>query len=262
MNILQLTFLLKTKIFRHLNLNLAVIKIWFLNRRGFKTIKSAYDILLSMNPGDRTFEFYVAGSYGNFYSDRLRQIKSEFIFLDIGANQGLYTLIAAQNPFNITSYAFEPAPDAFDLLSLNVSLNKLDSNCVLVKKAIFKETSTAIISIPDGHSGAATISSKNELTEDQNIKKIEIETISGDDLSDIIDDKNIPIVVKIDVEGADLEVIEQIVNSSLKDRIIEVYYEVDEEWTDPEEFETLLRSIGLSNFKKNGSGTHYDVLAT
>jgi hypothetical protein len=49
--------------------------------------------------------------------------------------------------------------------------------CVLVKKAIFKETSTAIISIPDGHSGAATISSNNELTKDQNIKKIEIETI-------------------------------------------------------------------------------------
>lgn len=69
-------------------------------------------------------------------------------------------------------------------------------------------------------------------------------------------------MVKIDLEGADLEVIEQIVNSSLKDRIKEVYYEVDEEWADPEEYETLFRSIGLSNFKKNGSGTHYDVLAT
>lgn len=44
-------------------------------------------------------------------------------------------------------------------------------------------------------------------------------------------------------------------------RILEVYYEVDEKWTDPEEFEILCSSIGLSNFKKNGSGSHYDVLA-
>ena len=59
---------------------------------------------------------YAYGSYGNFYSDRLKKEKNKFLFIDIGANQGLYSIIAAKNKKNIKSYAFEPIKTTYDLL--------------------------------------------------------------------------------------------------------------------------------------------------
>ena len=44
--------------------------------------------------------------------------------------------------------------------------------------------------------------------------------------------------------------------------ITEIFYEIDEEWTNPKEIEILLRSIGFKTFEQIGSGSHYDILAT
>ena len=88
-------YLIKTrqlkKIWSYIRYIQAIMRIRIAYTYGRKVIKSKYGVLLSMNYGDRTFEFYVAGSYGYFYWDRLTNIQSEFLFLDIGANQGLYT---------------------------------------------------------------------------------------------------------------------------------------------------------------------------
>ena len=154
------------------------VKISVANMLGVSVLNSRYGVLLAMNYGDKTFEFYVAGTYGNYYWDRISKINTEFIYMDIGANQGLYTICAARNPKNLMSYAFEPVPDTFNLLEKNVSLNDLAPKCSLVKKAILDTCSLEEISFTANHSGGASLAEQNDLNLDVN-SKLQIETIDG-----------------------------------------------------------------------------------
>ena len=47
------------------------------------------------------------------------------VFIDIGANIGYYSLLAAKLNSNLKVLAFEPSPGAFDFLSDNIKLNNL-----------------------------------------------------------------------------------------------------------------------------------------
>jgi FkbM family methyltransferase len=237
------------------------VKIWIANMLGISVLKSRYGVLLAMNYGDRTFEYYVGGIYGNYYWDRISKINTEFIYMDIGANAGLYTICAARNPKNLMSYAFEPVPDSFNFLEKNISLNGLASKCSLVKKAISTSCSLEEVSFNANHSGAASLLRNNKnLNLDVN-SRFEIETIDGAKLDSLVQQKNIPIVIKIDVEGYELIVIQQLIKTSFVEVVKEIFYEIDEDWTNPKEIENLLRSVGFNVFKKIGSGSHYDILA-
>lgn len=224
-------------------------------------IYSAYGIPITMNQGDKTFEFYVSGAYGNYLWRRISNIKEKFVFLDIGANQGLYTVCAALNQNNMRSYAFEPIPDIFNLLEKNVQLNGVAGRCTLVNKAISDSCSLQQISFSNDHSGRSSLATHNDFNFDVS-HRLRIETIDGATLNTLVWEKNIPIVAKIDVEGYEQTVISQLVETSLAEMITEVFYEVDEQWTNPEEIERLLYSIGFRTFEKIGEGTHYDILAT
>ena len=237
------------------------VKIWIANMLGISVLKSRYGVLLAMNSRDKTFAYYIAGAYGNYYWDRISKINTEFIYMDIGANAGLYTICAARNPKNLMSYAFEPVPDIFNLLEKNISLNGLASKCSLVKKAISASCALEEISFSTDHSGGASLVKKNDVNLDVN-QKLKIETIDGATLDTLVQNRNIPIVVKVDVEGYEKIVIQQLIKTSLVENVTEIYYEIDEDWTDPKEIEKLLRSIGFKSFEKNGSGSHYDILAT
>lgn len=93
-------------------------------------------------------------------------------------------------------------------------------------------------------------------------QKLKIETIDEATLDTLVQNRNIPIVVKVDVEGYEKIVIQQLIKTSLIENVTEIYYDIDEDWTDPKDIEKLLRSIGFKSFAKNGSDTHYDILAT
>ena len=89
------------KIFGGLKHRMHKLRIRWMVLLHKSVIYSAYGIPLAMNSGDKTFEFYVSGAYGKYYWERLSNIKEQFVFLDIGANQGLYTVCAAHNPLNL-----------------------------------------------------------------------------------------------------------------------------------------------------------------
>ena len=180
--------------------------------------------------------------------------------MDIGANQGLYTICAARNPKNLMSYAFEPVPDTFDFLEKNIALNRVAPKCSLVKKAISDTCSLEEISTNANHSGAASLAEQNGLNLNAH-STIQIETIDGAALDALFQHKNTPVVVKIDVEGFELTVVQQLIKTSFAEMITEIFYEIDENWTDPKEIEKLLGSIGFEVFEKIGVGSHYDVLA-
>ena len=81
-----------------------------------KNIKSKYGIIFKENFEDKTFNFCIKASYGFYFWDLLSGISNNFIFIDIGANQGLYTICAAKNKFCSEVYSFEPVNDPYLLL--------------------------------------------------------------------------------------------------------------------------------------------------
>lgn len=225
---------------------------------GTRYVRSRYGVVMRANWHDVTFRMCYAGSYGSGLSDLLTRYPRDFLFLDIGANQGLYSLIAARNQRCRHAYAFEPVPDTFAILRDNITRNGLESRVTAIDSAVSDKTGTASITLSAAHSGASSLGNATS------IERGTIETVRTMDMAGV--DALLPpsgedIVVKIDVEGHEAVVIEQLMASRNRDRVTRIFYEVDENWSDASGLEDRLRVGGFSKFQRYGSGTHYDVLA-
>jgi FkbM family methyltransferase len=133
------------------------------------------------------------------------QLKPGQIVLDVGANAGLYTLIAAQVVGERGHvYAFEPGRDALALLRHNVKINGL-SNVTIIESAVSNETGEASF-------GVATDSAMSSLAAtDRSDQQIAAwTTVSTIRIDDAIAKYQIPRVdfIKVDVEGAERLVFE------------------------------------------------------
>lgn len=219
-----------------------------------RRVRSAYGIDLTARWDDATFLFYLQGSYGFVFSDFLKQRQRDFVFLDIGANQGLYSILAAGNPVCRGAIAFEPVPETAEVLEANLALNR-SRGVAIVRKAISDRAGRVALSVEPGHSGTASLRSGAEGG------RIEIETIDAAGLEQIVPAGAPEIVVKIDVEGHEAVVLAELMKCSFQPRIAAIFYEVDQRWVDPETLRKLLQENGFSEFRKVGNGSHYDVLA-
>ena len=77
-----------------------VFKLFRVNR----FVASYYNVKLTPIWDDQTFKFCYRGDYGNFLSDYLNNLNENFVFVDVGANQGLYSIIAGKNKFSQRIY--------------------------------------------------------------------------------------------------------------------------------------------------------------
>jgi hypothetical protein len=85
------------------------------DRRGESTsaltfIRSVCGPDLLDTPGDQTFALCARGYASSFVDDVIRSYDREFLFLDIGANLGLFSLLADCHPLCRRVLAFEPLP--------------------------------------------------------------------------------------------------------------------------------------------------------
>lgn len=131
---------------------------------------------------------------------------------------------------------------------------------MLLNKAISEQIGQFDIKLTSGHSGAATLATGNS-PDHSKCRHATIETIDGVAFWQILGRLDIPAYVKIDVEGHELPIIQQLLKSDSADAIKEIYYEVNEQWVSPEEIQAVLEEKGFSHFQKFRNGLHYDVLA-
>lgn len=131
--------------------------------------------------------------------------KNATVILDIGANTGLYSLLAKTVNYQASVYAFEPVDRVYEKLLYNNQLNSFDIRAY--KKAISNYDGHATIFDKDvEHILSVTVN--NDRSEDHsNSIPVQIETLRVDTL---IEEDNIPIidVMKIDVETHEVEVLE------------------------------------------------------
>ena len=224
---------------------------------GTRHVRTRYGVVMRANWQDATFCMCYNGSYGTALSDLIAHHKDDFLFLDIGANQGLYSLLAARNPKCRQAYAFEPVAQTHGLLLDNIAANESQASITPVPVAVSSSTGTATITLRTAHSGAASLEGTS-LTQGGTVETIRTLDISA---VDALLRPDGAILVKIDVEGHEAVVIGQLMMSQHQHRISAIFYEVDEAWHDPGALEAALRRGGFSQFIRHGTGTHYDVLA-
>ncbi|HEY6598477.1 MAG TPA: FkbM family methyltransferase, partial [Pseudomonadales bacterium] len=221
-------------------------------------VTSRYGVKLKGNWEDQTFLFYVQGAYGYYLSDLLHSAQDAFVFIDVGANQGLYSILASKNKMCERVHAFEPIHDTAAYLKENLKLNGCGNVSVWEVALTDKSGSFQMESNP-AHTGIASLRDGAKQSDSASLKTIR--GISRVELNDLEAPEGCRIFVKIDVEGFEETVLNELIACSFCSRIDDIFYEVDENWVDPHRLVALLRSRGFNEFVKVGGGAHYDVHA-
>lgn len=221
--------------------------------------RTAYGVEMLQRWKDRTFVYCHGGIYGRFLADELEQRKSPFTFVDIGANQGLYSLIAARNPACLHAIAFEPVAATHDVLSRNIIANRLEQRVTAHHLGVSDRTGQVEIYIPENHSGMASLSAGQSKYAVAGCHET-INVIDSAKLNELLDGEG-SLVVKVDVEGLEATVIEQLLACAAAARVDTVFYEVDTRWCNGAEISAMLAAAGLTEQRRVGFGHHFDVIA-
>jgi FkbM family methyltransferase len=127
---------------------------------------------------------------------------SKGVYLDIGANIGLTTIPIARRPA-VTCYAFEPEPENFRNLSINVAANCLHANVKLLQSAVFDRESVLEFELAPNNLGDHRIrlgdGEKGLQGEDQR-QTIQVPAAPLDAMVGEIEG---PLAIKIDTQGAE-----------------------------------------------------------
>jgi len=224
------------------------------SRKGFSL--SNYGVWLAHKPNDSTYKFCLEASYMNNLDRILKNISQKTVFIDIGANIGVFSLIASSNQNIISIHSFEPDANTFHYLKLNASRNQA-FRITLHNLAIGRESGTTRLSKINGHSGASRIISD----ENQNVQQFSsIEMVNETYLNSIFDLKLDQYFVKIDVEGYELEVLKTLERSDFFQFTRGFFIEFDEDFGKVNEVEEFLTSHGFSESGRWGNNFHWDAL--
>ena len=147
-----------------------------------------------------------------------REIRRGDVVLDIGANIGYYTLIAARlvGPEGRV-FAFEPDPGNFDILKRNVEMNGY-RNAVLVQKAVASKTENLHLYISEENKADHRIYDTHD-----GRASIEIEAIRMDDF--LKDTSGRVDFVKMDIQGAEGGAMQGMSGLILKNRRLRIVTE-------------------------------------
>lgn len=122
--------------------------------------------------------------------ERVRRLGKGDLFVDLGANIGMYSVMAARQ--GCTVMAFEPGDRAFSLLNANVAINGLSDRVATYKKAAWSESASLRLS-RNFHCAMRQIGSEGD----------EVEGVALDDLIHPLWPPRKRVFVKADVEDSE-----------------------------------------------------------
>jgi len=140
----------------------------------------------------------------NYFEETLRpwldRTTHKDIFIDIGANRGIYTILAGTKYGFETIYAFEPNKEMYNVLKKNTKLNSLESRTRLYDVAIGSKTSNDRLSVDPMHKGGGKITTDNY----KNNIVMDVKTVPLDSIIEPAELSKIGFI-KIDTEGYEKE---------------------------------------------------------
>jgi FkbM family methyltransferase len=183
---------------------------WWAHKRGFDgPVTTRWHLGTRLNHhlvGDISFCTYVDGRYEpNEMFAISKLLGPGMTFVDIGANEGVFTLLAAAAVGPSGSvHAFEPSPREGARLRSNVELNRF-TNVHVHALALGSKTGVATLNVagPD-HPGHNTLGAFSYA--ESSHQSVEVPLVTLDDVLEREDVTQLD-VVKIDVEGSETAVI-------------------------------------------------------
>jgi len=141
---------------------------------------------------------WLGGEFLVFYA----LARNSNLILDIGANTGIYTLIACAANSTARVIAFEPVAAVYDRLKSNIKINRFENRCEARNEAASDLVGTTNLFVPPGLiPDQATLDTSG--AEDPGHHTVEISTTTVDS---VCHNRNVDLV-KIDVEGLEYRVL-------------------------------------------------------
>jgi FkbM family methyltransferase len=210
------------------SVNLGKYKIWFRKCSAYSSI-DIYTEIFKENDHFLIPEF--SGKDAN-------------LVIDLGANEGYYTLKLKQNNPKCKVIVVEPNPLAFEVLEKNIKSNKL-SDIILVNKAVCSKNGKIIFKIVENVSaiGGKDLGIMNRpWLKEEMIKKVKVDCITLNKLL-----KNYKIdeldILKLDVEGMELEILKSSKN------LLNKIHKIVVEWHSKEIRDGLKKYLKEHGFK-------------
>lgn len=175
-------------------------------------------------------------------ADLLSELRSDDVFYDVGANVGMYTCFVAQELPEEQVMAFEPHPENASRLQTNLDLNGVDAT--IQQYGLSDTEMEAALAVGPDESGEG----RHSLAVADDEATLPIQLRKGDSL---IADGEVPppTTMKIDVEGAEVGVLEGL-EQALRDHCRLCYVEVHPDRLSNyghtmEDFNSLFESTGF-----------------
>jgi FkbM family methyltransferase len=180
----------------------------------FKYLRRNNRKLLKFKMSKYGFEFYCRNNKDDFKvmtiheDDIIERFlpKDGDIVVDIGAHIGLYTIISSKRVgFNGKVIAIEAHPENFEILNRNIQLNHL-TNVIALNYAAYSEEERLKLYLPSGESGFTKYNTIMPKFAKRDEKFVEV---TANTLDNLLQSNGIRAVnwIKIDVEGAEFEVL-------------------------------------------------------
>jgi len=148
----------------------------------------------------------------------LESLRIDDVFIDIGANIGIYSLLASSVITKGNIYAFEPFPMSYIRLEENIRLNDI-RNIQVVKKIVSNDSRFEYFKTEK----------ESEINHIAYKDKERLTRISSVKLDDFINKNNIKNIslMKIDVEGAEMKVLQGAEKSINNKKILKILIELN-----------------------------------
>lgn len=176
---------------------------------GVSVSSVAHGISMLVDPIDVHATPYTLLDFGSYETDETNFLKSVFregdIFLDIGANLGWYSLVLGRNCPGSRIFAFEPIPSTVEMLEKNIRLNALQNVESICMGMFNKADELNFLYAPDV-SGATSLKVTGQTRGRSSIQSVTCHTTTLDIFCTERD--IVPTLLKIDVEGAELMVVQ------------------------------------------------------
>ena len=164
------------------------------------------------------------------------------VFFDIGANNGVYSLIANHLKKDLKIFSFEPEAQSYSELNNNIRLNKAEVQIKAFNIALSDKNSIGVLNLSSDQPGKSnhqyTNDSHSEVTHQQGCLSLTMDSI--------INDYKLPYPnhIKIDVDGLEFEILKGAKSILASTQLKSIAVEVDQE--NLMDFELFLKEFNFT----------------
>jgi FkbM family methyltransferase len=231
-----------------------------------KFLRLGNSALLKLSVPKYNYKIYCPANKDDFINATIREedILEQFrpkegdTVVDIGAHIGRYSLISSKRVGqNGKVVAIEADPAVFDVLNKNIKLNSL-TNVTILNYAVFSKETKIKLFVPGDESDFTIYNTvMTDRSGNADVKYVEVEANTLDNIlqQNGINPEDVN-WVKIDVEGAEYEVLRGATNVLSKSNDIALLIEIHNLSNDTNYYQPIMDLLGHNNFKIEFEKTH------